>query len=47
MSLNIATPEFHKFASEIFDAKIKQTNLADKNDFDDKLISLNKKIHTK
>ena len=43
----IATPEFNKFAGEIFDPKIKQANLAGKNDFDDKLISLNKKIQIK
>ena len=43
----IATPEFNKFTGEIFDPKIKQVNLVGKNDFDDKLISLNKKIQIK
>ena len=46
-SKHIATPEFNKFTGEIFDAKIKQANLVGKNDFDDKLISLNKKIQIK
>ena len=44
------TIDFSKYIAtpgEIFDPKIKQANLVGKNDFDDKLISLNKKIQIK
>ena len=46
VSKYITTPKFNKFSSEIFEVKIKQAkaNLVAKNDFDDKLISFNKKI---
>ena len=36
-------PEFNKFTSEVFDARLASANLVTKTDFDTKLISLNKK----
>ena len=39
----ITTPEFNKFTAEIFAARLAQANLVIKADFDNKLISLNKK----
>ena len=49
VSKYITTPKFSKFSSKIFEAKIKQVkaNLVGKNDFDDKLISFNKKVYIK
>ena len=51
----ITTPEFNKLTSENFVARLKQANLAIKNgianfvdkiDFDNKLLSFNKRIHS-
>ena len=40
----ITTPEFNKFAAEMFAARLGQNNLITKTDFDGKIISLNKKL---
>ena len=40
----ITTPEFNKFTAEMFAARFAQENLITKTDFDDKPISLNKKL---
>ena len=40
----ITTPEYDKLAAENFTARIKQTNLLTKTDFDKKLTSFNRKI---
>ena len=37
----ITTPEFNTLAADIFNARLAQTNLTAKTDFDDKLSSLN------
>ena len=51
----ITTPEFKKFTAEVFAAKLKQGNLASKSDianlvnkidFDNKLLSFNKRINS-
>ena len=39
----ITTPEFNKFAKEVFDEKVKSANLLTKTDFDNKLTNLNQK----
>ena len=41
----ITTPKFNKFTAEIFAARLAQANLVTNADFDNKLISLNKKIN--
>ena len=41
---NITTPEFNKLTAENFKARLKQTNLVTKTDFDKKLTSFNRKI---
>ena len=41
----ITTPEFDKFIVEVFDARLAQTNLVTKTDFDIKLMSVNKIIN--
>ena len=43
----ITTQEFNKLVTEHFAAKLKQTNLMNKTDFDNKLISFNRKITSK
>ena len=40
----ITTPEFNKFTTENFAARLKQANLVSKTDFDNKLISFNRRI---
>ena len=40
----ITTPEFNKFTSEIFAARLAEANFKTKTDFDNNLISLNRKI---
>ena len=40
----IDTPEFNKLAGDVFNARLAQTNLVIKTDFDDKLSNLNRKI---
>ena len=40
----ITTPKFNKLKAENFAARLAQTNLVTKTDFDDKLINLNRKI---
>ena len=40
----ISTPEFNTFASDFFNARLAQTNLITKTEFDAKLSSLNRKI---
>ena len=40
----ITTPEFKKLTAENFGARLKPANLVSKTDFDDKLISFNRKI---
>ena len=40
----ITTPIFNKLTAENFDARLKQANLIRKTDFDNKLISFNRKI---
>ena len=40
----IITPEFNKLAAENFTARLKETNLVNKTDFDKKLTSFNRKI---
>ena len=40
----IDTPEFNKLAADVFNARLAQTNLITKSDFDAKLSSLNRKI---
>ena len=42
----ITIPEFNKLTAENFAAKLVQANLVTKTDFDNKLISLNKKINS-
>ena len=42
----IITPEFNKLLAEVFDARLKQTDLVTKKYFDDKLKSLNQKINS-
>ena len=42
----ITTPEFKKFAAEIFPARLAQANLVTKTDFDTKLVSLSRKINS-
>ena len=37
------TPEFHKISADVFDARLKKTDLVTKTDFDDILKSLNQK----
>ena len=39
----IDTQEFNKLAADVFNAKIAQTNLITKTDFDEKLLNLNRK----
>ena len=39
----ITTPEFNKLAADVFNARLAQTNLITKTDFDVKLSNLNKK----
>ena len=39
----ITTPEFNKFTAEVFDARLARANLITRKDFDNELISLNKK----
>ena len=41
----ITTPEFNNLAARVFNARLAQTNLVTKTDFDAKLQSLNKKIN--
>ena len=43
----IATPEFNKLAAGNFAARLEQANLVNKTDFDNKLISFNRKITAK
>ena len=40
----IITPEFNKLAAENFTARLKETNLVNKTDFDKKLTNFNRKI---
>ena len=40
----ITIPEFNKLTAEHFATKLKQVNLVNKSDFDNKLISFNRKI---
>ena len=40
----VTTPEFKKLTAENFGARLKPANLVSKTDFDDKLISFNRKI---
>ena len=40
----ITTPEFNKLTAESFAARLKHFNLVNKTDFDNNLISLNRKI---
>ena len=40
----ITTPEFNKLTSERFTARLKQTDLVTKSDFDERLTSINKRI---
>ena len=40
----ITTPEFNTLAADVFNARLAQTNLITKTDFDTKLLSLNRKI---
>ena len=40
----ITTPEFNKLTADNFAARLKQANLVNKTDFDNKLTSLNRKI---
>ena len=40
----ITTPEFNTLAADVFNARLAQTNLITKTDFEAKLSSLNKKI---
>ena len=40
----ITTQEFNKLTAERFTARLKQTNLVSKTDFDNKLINFNKRI---
>ena len=40
----IDTPEFNKLAADVFNARLAQTNLVAKANFDDKLSNLNRKI---
>ena len=42
----ITTPEFNKFTAEMFAAKLAQENLITKIDFDNRLMSLNRKINS-
>ena len=42
----ITTPEFNKFAKEVFDEKVKSANLLTKTDFDNKLTNLNQKTNS-
>ena len=42
----ITTPEFNKFTAEVFASRLAQANLVTKSDFDNKLISLNRKINS-
>ena len=42
----ITTPEFDKFTAEIFTTRLAQTILITKRDFENKLMSLNKKINS-
>ena len=42
----ITTPEFNNLVVGVFTARLAQANLVTKTDFDTKLISLNKKIHS-
>ena len=41
---HITTPEFNKLTTERFAARLKQANLVDKIDFDNKLTSFNRRI---
>ena len=41
--INTLRQKFNKFTAEIFDARLARANLVTKTDFDNKLISLNKK----
>ena len=43
----IITQEFGKSTAEIFAARLKQANLVNKTDFDNKLISFNRRITSK
>ena len=40
----ITTPEFNKLTEQNFAVRLKQANLINKTDFDNKLISFNRKI---
>ena len=40
----ITTPEFNTLAADVFNARLAQTNLITKTDFDTKLLSLNRKV---
>ena len=40
----ITTPVFNKLTTENFAARLKQTNLVSKTDFDNKLTSFNRKL---
>ena len=40
----ITVPEFNRLTAENFTARLKQANLVSKADFDNKIISLNRKI---
>ena len=40
----ITTPEFNKLTAENFATRLKQANLVNKSDFDNDLISFNRKI---
>ena len=42
----ITTPEFNKLTAENFASRLKQTNLVSKTDFDNKLISFNRKFNS-
>ena len=43
-AIYITTPEFNKLTAENFAARLKQTNLVIKTEFDNKLTSFNKRI---
>ena len=40
----VTTPEFNSSAADVFNARLAQTNLITKTDFDAKLLTLNRKI---
>ena len=43
---SITTPEFNELTAENFASRLKQANLVSKTDFDNKLISFNRKFNS-